>query len=244
MEINTNQLIANTSTASLYLINDDNKKYVYKEFNYLHDPTELERFETFTTIKISNIAFPIEIVKQDGGIRGYVMDYVEGQTLEAFRDIINRITIISEVPLDIIIREVSRLSDSYKQLALNKIEVGDVNLTNLLYSNGNIVNIDTDSFKLHKQINPLTLIARNWLSLKQACYTLLSDNFAIPNDMKNELLRSITSKASESAGDWFKNVIRNIENKYDTKFSTLLEISEVIKENEKNNSYSGANRSR
>jgi hypothetical protein len=123
-----------------------NKKQVYKE--YYNKGIDDEITDRLTKLNYEGFTFPKQLVIVDGVFKGYIKDYVEGQTIDSLD---RTKTNIGDFLEALKAFETQLMEFSYD----TELDVCDLNLHNLVYTNDNrIVNIDTDI--IHPFIYPIT----------------------------------------------------------------------------------------
>ena len=221
-------LLTSTSSANIYLYEDGNKKKIYKKFYTPLSIIDKGRYDSLMSIKSDLVILPEELVLENGFISGYTSDYVDGVTLEESAD---------KISLADLIHGIKDLGIEYDKLADMGVTVSDVNLMNLVYSNGKIYNIDTDSFKVSNNPNKIVFKLRNSIALKQACFTMLANSLTFTSDMRDTLDRDM-KKYSVTAAEMLYNFILLMEMKYNKKFDTISKIrNEIIGDEENTKRY-------
>ena len=114
-----------------YLTSDNR---VFKEYHTKGMDDKITR--SLLNLNYDGFNFPRQLVFIDGIFKGYLKDYVEGDTL----DKINALTEIRNLVSGLCYFEDSLMDLSYEEC----LYVYDLNLHNLIYSNGKIYDIDTD----------------------------------------------------------------------------------------------------
>ena len=176
----------NTPSARVYLVTDDGKEAIYKEFKYQSGVVENNKYAAFVEQKTSRIVFPRKLEKEGVNVVGHYTDYIEGETLD-------KTGVGDRIDFDELIEGFRILGTEYDEIATKGILVKDVNLANLIYSNGKLFNIDVDSFSvvdikirnedgtLNTKAVPVDVIKmKNRLALKQVCSTLVFNNITLP----------------------------------------------------------------
>ena len=128
----TSNKIESGCNGSCFLIDDN------KVFKMIKDPIRIEHnINRLSRIYIPSFTFPQELVYVKNEFVGYIMDYVNGVTLEE----------LTSVPLDAFIKHMRLFEYNIGELSLNKIRINDMNIGNIIYDeNSGFKAIDTDFY--------------------------------------------------------------------------------------------------
>ena len=216
-------LLTNTPTANIYLYEEGKKKRIYKKFYTPLSMIDKGRYDSLISVKSELIKLPEELVIENGFISGYTSEYVDGATIENTAD---------QIRLSELVRSIRDLGFEYDKLADAGITVDSICLTDLVYSNGKIYNINADSINVSNNPNKIVARLKNRAALKQACYTILTSSLTFTADITENVDKDM-KKYSVTAAEMLYNFILRMEIKYDTKFDTISKIrNRVIEEGE------------
>ena len=213
-----------TSNAKLYTSED--KKYVKKVFNspMFHGPSEEKKYALFLKQTTERVKFPLELVIESNMLQGYISEFVDGQSLEA---------LAGTIDLNELISELRKLGEDYKKIGDEGLEVGTIQLSDLIYSDSKLVNTNVDGFVFNDKTPRFIIPKMNQVSLKTACASLVSKTLKkykvdLPADIRKAYSKNIASY-DVSAADMLERLKHALEVRYVKPLSTMESICEEIK---------------
>ena len=216
-----------TDFASIRELNSNNKKYLYKEFNTKMGSFDAGKYSMFNGMNIDNILFPIEYVKEDGFLLGYTMKYIDGVSLN---------DVVKNIPFDKLVEGFKELSSAYETLANSFISLSSLDLVDLMYYKGKIINLGVDNFEKDPSTNILAVRNNSLKKLKKMIYNMYE-----LTTLKPEVLMALKKDVNNycTVEKMLLNFKENIKKSYGKTISTLsdIKVGDMI-----GNSYSWANK--
>lgn len=167
-----------TSTSTAYLFEKNGVKKIRRELQNPIHVIDRGRFDAIMNSKLDLVVIPEELIIADGYISGYVSNFIDGVSLKREAD---------NISFEELIKGIALLGKQFDLLASHGIEVGKLDLMDMIYSGGKIYYVSIDGFSMSKTPNPRVVEMRNKKSLKEACLSIITKDINIPADVSKAI---------------------------------------------------------
>jgi len=198
-----------------------------------------EKFSNIVGIENDTCVFPKKAVLIDGELKGYTMDYIQGEMLHE---------IIKKIDLSTLTNAIKKVENDLKQLSKEKILLQDLNHGGIMWDNkeSRIKIIDTDFFYKENLAQEEQCYSSNITSFN----TLIEMELGILNGQDTEVIRYLQNKPeyntlykeymigsligeNKSVTELIDKAIEIVEKDFGTKVNNIEEMQQLIEKQKK-----------